>query len=115
MEFKKIRLLQGQVFGSEKLLVTKVFPVMKFVDGHYTQDVDHYNVEGVAVDDKTYDKVTVKVAEKPSFTQEQIDNATSPLYVTFKEFEGRIYMNYKTGKPEVTCKAQSAQLVNVKA
>jgi hypothetical protein len=115
MEFKKIALLELQLFGSEKLLLTKVFPVMKFVDGHYTQDVDHFNIEGVAVDDKSYNKFIVKVAEKPSFTQEQIDNATSPLYVTFKGFEGRIYMNYKTGKPDVTCKAQSAQLVNVKA
>ncbi len=69
----------------------------------------------MAVDDKSYNKFVVKVAEKPSFTQEQIDNATSPLYVTFKEFEGRIYKNFKTGTYEISCKAQSVHLVNAKA
>ena len=57
-----------------------------------------------------YMPLTVKVpALAPIITQEQIDAATEPIWITFDGFVGRLYQ--MRGELGITCKADKAILV----
>lgn len=60
-----------------------------------------------------FEKVTIKVISTvPVITAEQLKEASSPIYATFIEIEGRFYFSDRTKNWELTCKAKDLKVVN---
>lgn len=115
IDVTKIRLSQDQILGGNYGIITKITPAMKYVDNKPTDEIDGYKVEVIAIANKSYDKVSVKVAEKPEISQEDIDAANTPIQISFTGFEAKIYRSYKSNTFELSCKAKSVQFFGNKS
>lgn len=111
-----IILNQEQILGGDRAILTRISEGKKFVNGHYTDEIDCYKLEVVCVADKSFDKVIVKLPsdKTPGITQEQIEASTSPVYVKFEGLTGKFYMSNITNRYELSCKATAVHIANVK-
>ena len=107
---KGLALTMSQVLGSDCAILTDVSADMEHVDGKATgkQFGTKYTV---VCPGAKYFEVVVKVPDMvPVITQEALDTAANPVFITFEGFVGHIYaVNDNMG---VTCRADKAVLVS---
>lgn len=59
-----------------------------------------------------YEKFSVKVSDLNAvLTQEQLNEAKEPIYITFTDFIGKFYFSERTKNWELSCKASKVQIV----
>lgn len=99
-----------QLFGDEKVILTAVGEDREYDKNNNATDKVLGTKYTVACPKRQYETVAVKVPNSvPIITQEALDNAEGPVWITFEGFAGRIYQ--MDGKVGVTCKADKAVLV----
>lgn len=99
-----------QLFGDEKAILTAVSEDREYDKSNNPTDKVLGTKYTVACPKRQYKTLTVKVPELvPVITQEALDNAEAPIWITFEGLAGRIYQ--MDGKLGITCKADKAVLV----
>ncbi|MCR5432369.1 MAG: hypothetical protein K6E95_07410 [Lachnospiraceae bacterium] len=114
IDITKIALNIEQIFGGNSAVISRITPAKKYIDGKPTEEIEAYKVEAIAIANRTYDRVCVKVSQRPELSQDQIDAAVDPIQISFEGFEARIYKNFRTNTYELTCKAKSLQVIGNK-
>lgn len=78
------------VLNGANTLLLGVTPYYEYVDGKKTENLLGYKY--TVVEDQNYEKFSVKIESKtPSITQQQIDDATARIKVTFEKAFARPY------------------------
>ena len=110
MLLRVLVLTMVQVLGDTKAILVSVSDDVEYgEDNKPTGKVLGVKYGGVCPAVR-YMPLTVKVpALAPIITQEQIDAATDPIWITFDQFVGRLYL--MRGELGITCKADKAILV----
>lgn len=110
-DITKIQLTFNQIFGGDFAVPVEITEAKKYENGKYTDEVECYKVTALCVCDKSYDKVVVKVLEKPPVTNEEIQKAQTPMQIRFQDFTSNLYRDYKNNTYQLTCKARALQIV----
>ena len=107
---KILVLTMAQVLGDTKAILVSVSDDVEYGDDNKPTGKVLGVKYGVVCPAVRYMPLTVKVpALAPIITQEQIDAATDPIWITFDGFVGRLYQ--MRGELGITCKADKATLV----
>ncbi|WP_395549394.1 MULTISPECIES: hypothetical protein [unclassified Lacrimispora] len=96
--------------GSKRIYITSCKEVTSYVDGKATDSIENYRIECVFPDNQ-YEKVIIKVTDKPPVTQEMIDKAESPITVSLQDLECKLYRDFKNNTYSISCKAKALALV----
>lgn len=106
MDLTKLNVPLSALTKDKPVVVTSVSEVHEFKDGRSTDEIVAYRVEVVATGN-SFEKFTVKVTEKPMITEEQLGKAV----VSFVDFEGKIYRDFKNNRYDISCKARAVNVV----
>lgn len=99
-----------QVLGDTKAILVSVSDDVEYGEDNKPTGKVLGVKYGIVCPAVRYMPLTVKVpALAPIITQEQIDAATDPIWITFDQFVGRLYL--MRGELGITCKADKAILV----
>ncbi|MBR5368267.1 MAG: hypothetical protein IK138_03185 [Lachnospiraceae bacterium] len=102
MDISKLKLNWASITNDKPAILVSCSEAFKFENGKYTDEVDHYKVY-VCLLGMEWEKVAVKVTEKPVITEEMFGKAR----VHFEGFTAKFYRNSNTGHYDVSCNAKS--------
>lgn len=105
---KTIILTMIQTFGDCKAILAAVSDDMEYKD-HKSTGNRLGTRYSIVCPNRQYMAFTVKVPGEPIVTQEQLDSATEPVWVTFEGFQGTFYVI--EGNVGISCKADKAAIV----
>ena len=106
---KAIILTMAQAFGDSKAILAAVADDVEYGKDHRPTGNVLGTKYSIVCPNRQYMAFTVKVPGKPVVTQEQLDAATEPVWVTFEGFQGTFYV--MEGVVGISCKAEKAVLV----
>lgn len=107
---KALVLTMVQVLGDTKAILVSVSDDVEYGENNKPTGKVLGVKYGVVCPAVRYMPLTVKVPTlAPIITQDQIDAATDPIWITFDGFVGRLYL--MRGELGITCKADKTTLV----
>ena len=110
MLLRVLVLTMVQVLGDTKAILVSVSDDVEYGEDNKPTGKVLGVKYGIVCPAVRYMPLTVKVPSlAPIITQEQIDAATDPVWITFDQFAGRLYL--MRGELGITCKADKAILV----
>lgn len=78
--------------GTNRAIAIGISPAYAYADGKRTDTIDGYAIDCV-IPEMAFSKLRVKVAQKPTFTSQDIEDTGTGLPVCFENFSARIYSN----------------------
>lgn len=87
----------------EEAIALSVSPAYAYENGKRTETVEGYAVE-IVLPDLGFEKLRVRISEKPKFSQADIDAADTPFAVKFEGFSAKFYII--DGHERVSAKAE---------
>ena len=112
--FKAIALSMIQVMGDNKAILVSVADDLEYGDDNKPTGKVLGTKYEVICSKMKYIPLTVKVSTLPPIiSQEQIDTATDPIWITFDGFAAHFYE--MRGEIGISCKATKATLVHTEA
>lgn len=94
---------------NETAIAVSIAPSYAYENGRRTDTMEGYVVE-VVLPELAFEKMRVKVSEKPQFSQRDIDTASSPLIVKFEDFSARFFVI--NGSERLSAKARTCVLID---
>ena len=111
MDVNNLRIFDSDCLSiSGRIILIKIEASRVFEGGKYTDVIDYYKATCI-FPDNGYEKVIVKIQQKPQITQEVIDSAQNPIYCNFEDFEAKFYRDFKKNSVGISCKAKSVVIV----
>jgi len=111
INIRDISITFQQIAKANSVILTGATDDNEYVDGKPTKKRLGTRYSCVAQQNK-YASFTVKVVDAaPIISQENIDSATSPIMISFENFEGRFYKLRTSNDYAFSAKASKANLV----
>lgn len=87
----------------DSAIALSVSPAYAYENGKKTETIEGYTVE-IVLPDLGFEKLRVRISEKPKFSQADIDAADTPFAVKFEGFSAKFYII--DGHERVSAKAE---------
>lgn len=107
---KRLTLTMDQLFAANKVILTAVGKDREYDQDNHPTDKVLGSKYTIVCPELQYISFNVKVPNSdPIITQDELDQAGGPIWITFENFVGRFYQ--MRGETGITCKADKAVLV----
>jgi hypothetical protein len=115
MKINQIRLNMDSItLAGNKVRLIGIRPTHEYKDNAMTDNIIGTTYNCVA-EENNFEKFRVKVDNiNPIISAEQLEESKTPIYISFQDFEGKLYKSWKTNTWAITCKAKSASIVKSK-
>ena len=109
MDITKIHLSLDSIAGGKEVLLLDFKEQFTYQNNQLTDKISGYKCR-ILLPSNGYEQIFVKVADMPKIPEELLSNG-EPINITFEDFEGHIYRDYKNSSYALTCRAKSIVLL----